>query len=109
MSDFSRPYRGVAYFGTWATETADDYGQRDAATVLAGAVECCADEDMREDREVRAALSYLARLGHDKRARLFRKALDVPTPAERRQAAGQALNAIYDSLGLSFRSRGNRF
>jgi hypothetical protein len=102
MQDFSKPYRGVAYFGVWAEDTADDYGRRDASNVLAGAVECCADEDMREDREVRAALGYLARQGHDKRAAQFRKALDLQHPTERRQAAAKALAAINDSLGLSF-------
>jgi hypothetical protein len=105
MTDFSKPYRGVTYFGIWATETADDFGRRDASNVLMRAVEVCADEDMREDREVRAALTYLARQGHDKRVAQFRKALDVQQPAERRQAAAKALNAINNSLGLSFRHR----
>ncbi len=105
--DFSKSHRGVAYFGIWATETADDYGRRDASTVLAGAVEICMDEAMRRDREVIAALAYLTRQGHDKRAALFRKALDVQTPHERRQAAAHALTAINDSLELAF--RGTRF
>ncbi len=95
----------MAYFGIWASETADDYGRRDASNVLAGAVEICMDEDMRQDREVNAALAYLAGQGHGKRAALFRKALDVQQPVERRQAAAKALTAINDSLGLSFRHR----
>lgn len=100
MTDYSRPYKGVAYFGLWATDTADDYGRRDAAMILAGAVDICADEDMREDREVRAALDYLARYGYDKRAAQFRKALDIQQPDERRRAAGKALRAINRALGL---------
>lgn len=100
--DFSKPFRGVAWFGIWATDTADDYGRRSALTVLRGAVDCCMDDDMRENREVAAALSYLARTGHQKRARTFRKALDVPTPYERRQAAADALHALQDGVGLAW-------
>jgi len=74
MTDFSKPHRGVTYFGLFAEETADDYGRRAAVTILARAAERCTDEDMREDREVRAALDYLAQYGHDKRAAQFRKA-----------------------------------
>jgi len=99
MTDFSKPHRGVAYFGLWATETADEYGRRAAVTILATAAELCTDEDMREDREVRAALDYLAQQGHDKRATLFRKALDVPHPHQRRQAAAEAVHAIQRALG----------
>ena len=102
MTDFPRPYKGVAWFGIWAADTADDYGRRDAATILTGAVELCADEDMRENREVRAALAFLAQQGHDKRAIQFRRALDMQHPDERRQAADQALAAIRNALGLSW-------
>ena len=102
MNDYGRIHRGVAWFGIWATDTADDYGKRDALTVLAGAVEICADEDMREDREVRGALDYLMRQGHDKRVRAFQRALEVMHPDERRQAAKAALDAINRAIGLSW-------
>jgi hypothetical protein len=109
MNDYSKPYRGVAYFGLWATETADDYGRRDAAAILAAAAEVCSDEDVREDREVRAALAYLVQQGHDKRARQFRQALDIQHPHQRRQAAADAVNAIHDALGLSWGKTPARF
>ena len=109
MTDFGRPYRKVAYFGLWAAETADDYGRRDAVTVLAGAAEVCTDEDMREDREVLSALAYLGREGHEKRAARFRKALDVPSPAERRRAAADAVHAIHRAMGLSWGRTPDRF
>ena len=102
MTDYGRIHRDVAWFGIWASDTADDYGKRDASTVLAGAVEMCADEDMREDREVRGALEYLTRQGNEKRARAFMKALEVAHPDERRQAAQAALDAINRAIGLAW-------
>ena len=107
--DFSKPFRGVAYFGIWATDTADDYGRREALTVLRGAVDSCIDDDMRDNREVAAALSYLARTGHQKRARAFRKALDVQHPQERHRAAGDALHALQDGVGLAWGQTPARF
>ena len=100
--DFSKPYREVVWFGLWAHETADDYGKREALTVLAGAVDCCTEDDMRENREVIAALTWLVGQGHDKRARAFRKALDVPHPVERRQAAAATLHALQNAVGLAW-------
>lgn len=100
MTDYSSPYRGVAYFGLWATESADDYGRREAALVLAGAVELCTDEDMRDNREVRDALAYLAAHGLEGRASAFRRALDVQHPHERRQAVAASLTALRRSLAL---------
>lgn len=101
MTDFSQPYRGVAYFGIWASETADDYGRRAAAIVLTGAVELCADEDMRADREVMDALDYLAAQGEEKAARRFRQALNLPHPEERQQAAADTVKALKRSLERS--------
>ena len=109
MNDYSKPYRGVAWFGLWATDTADDYGRRDAVTVLAGAAEVCQDEDMRQDREVRAALDYLMRQGHEKRVRQFRRALDIEQPHQRRQAAADAVHAIHAAMGLSWGKTPDRF
>ena len=94
-SPFEKPYQGVAYFGVWASETAGDYGRRAAVTVLAGAVDCCADDDMRRDGEVAAALDYLTANGHGKAARRFRKALDVQHPDEPQAAAGDAVPGRY--------------
>jgi hypothetical protein len=65
--------------------------------------------DMRGDRDLVGALAYLAREGHGKPVRLFRKALDVPTPAGRRQAATAALDALNRDLGLSFGRTPSRF
>ena len=109
MADFSKPYGDVAYFGIWATETAADYGTRDAVAILTGAVKRCADEDMRDDRETADALAYLTAQGHDKRAAQFRKALDLANPAERRQATAKAVNAIMGVLGHSGERVTNRF
>ena len=102
MTDYARIHRGVAWFGIWATDTADDYGRRDAVTVLVGAVEMCGDEDMRENREVRGALDYLTSQGHEKRARQFLRALDVQHPHQRRQAAADAVHAIHRAMGLAW-------
>jgi hypothetical protein len=109
MADFSKPYSDVAYFGIWASETADDYGSRDAVAVLTAAVKRCADEDMREDRDTADALAYLTAQGHDKRAAQFRKALDLINPMERRQATAKAVNAIIGVLGHSGERVTNRF
>lgn len=98
MTDYGRIHAGVPYFGIWASETMDDFGRQDAVLVLRGAVDCCTDDDMRENREVIAALDYLTRQGHGKRTRAFRRALDVQHPAERQQAAIVALKAIQDSV-----------
>ena len=68
--------------------------------MLRGAVDCCMEDDMCDNREVAAALGYLARQGHEKRARAFRKALDVQHPQQRRQAAAAAVHALQDAVGL---------
>ena len=109
MNDYSKPYRGVAWFGLWASDTADDYGRRDAVKVLADAAERCLDEDMREDREVRGALAFLMDNGHEKPARAFRQALEVPHPHQRRQAAADAVHAIHRAIGLSWGKTPDRF
>jgi hypothetical protein len=109
MSDFARPYGGVAYFGVWASETCGDYGTRAALDVLIAAVKRCRDEDMRDDRETAAALAWLAKEGHDKRAAQFRKALDCPDPMERRQATARAVNAIISILGHPADRAADRF
>ena len=108
-NDFSKPYGGVAYFGVWASETAADYGTRDAVAILIAAVKRCRDEDMREDRETADALAYLTRQGHDKRAAQFRKALDLADPMARRQATAKAVNAIITVLGHSAERVADRF
>lgn len=107
--DFSKPYCGVAYFGLWASETASDYGTRDAVAILTTAVKRCWDEDMRQDRETADALAYLAGQGHDKRGAQFRKALDLPDPMERRQATAKAVNAIITVLGHPAERAADRF
>jgi hypothetical protein len=100
MKDFSRPYKGVQYFGLWATETADRYGIRDAMDILADAAGRCFDEDMRERRELRDALEYLSReTGHTVYVNRFRKALDEPNPAIRFRAAGDACKALQRRIG----------
>jgi hypothetical protein len=109
MTDFSKPYGDVAYFGIWASETATDYGTRDAVAILTAAVKRCRDEDMREDRETLDAIAYLTAQGHDKRAAQFRKALDLSDPMERRQATAKAVNAIITVLAHSAERATNRF
>jgi hypothetical protein len=96
---FSDPYRGVTYFGIWAEETADTYGQRDALAVLQDAAERCADEDMRTP-EVMAALAFLATTATRQGAfRSLRRGLDAPDPLERSTAVSAALAAIRRFLG----------
>ena len=102
--DLSKPYRGVGYFGIWASETATDYGCRDAVAILTAAVKRCRDEDMREDRETRDALAYLTAQGHDKRAAQFSRALEIMDPMTRRQAAAKAVNALIATMGAAERS-----
>ena len=109
MKDYSKPYRGVAWFGLWASDTADDYGRRDAVKVLADAAERCFDEDMREDRDVRGALAYLMDTGHDKRAVQFRQALEIEQPHQRRQAAADAVHAIHRAMGRTWGKTPDRF
>lgn len=97
--DLSKPYRQVGHFGIWASETALDYGNRDAAAILVAAVKRCRDEDMRLDGDVRDALAYLARNGHDKRTAQFSRALEIMDPMARRQATAKAVNALIVTLG----------
>lgn len=59
MADITKPYKGVAYFGLWAVETADDYGKRDALAVLHDAVEATQDRDLRHNHELIDVLDYL--------------------------------------------------
>lgn len=98
--DFARPYQNVPYFGIWAEESADDYGKRDAATVLRDAVMRCVEEDMRTP-EVFAALEYLARHGAPKAtAKNFRAALDLEHPMGRWAAA----RATYEVMRVAFKT-----
>lgn len=91
---FSDPYRGVAYFGQWAEDSAAAFGQRDALAVLVDAVERCAEEDMRTV-DVAAALAYLEASATRQGAFSgFRRALLCSEPASRFQAAQEALAAI---------------
>lgn len=75
--DFARPYQNVPYFGIWAEETADDYGKRDAATIVRDAVMRCVDEDMRTP-EVFAALDYLAHRRRRRRTSAPHSILSTP-------------------------------
>ena len=80
---FSDPYRGVTYFGMWAEETADSFGQRDALAVLQAAVESCIEEDMRTP-QVMAALAYLSATATRQGAfDGFRRGLDFQDPTAR--------------------------
>ena len=96
MGDFARIHTGIAYFGIWASETADDYGRRDALARLASAVEATMDRDLRDDRDTLEALDYLeAQAGcRVEIIRRFRKALAEPEAVTRRRAAAEAYAAI---------------
>ena len=96
MGDFARIHTGIAWFGIWASETADDYGRRDALACLASAVEQTMDRDLRDDRDTLEALDYLEAQSGSRAAiiRRFRKALAEPEAVTRRQAAGDAYAAI---------------
>jgi hypothetical protein len=61
MKDFAKPYSRVQHFGLWASESADEYGKRDAMAILADAAGRCFDEDMPQRQELQDALEYLAR------------------------------------------------
>lgn len=98
---FSDPYRGVAYFGQWAEDSAHAFGQRDALAVLSDAVARCVEEDMRTD-QVAAALAYLGVAAVRQEAfQAFRRALAWPEPAGRFLAAQEALAGIRRVLGYS--------
>jgi hypothetical protein len=97
--DFSKPYRGVQYFGVWADESADDYGKRDAMAVLCAAVACCYDEDART-AEVAAALAYLTNHGlKPTMARAFNQALDMPDSTARATCARATYSLMCRHLG----------
>ncbi|WP_250504687.1 hypothetical protein [Caballeronia sp. AZ7_KS35] len=98
---FSNVYKGVAYFGLWAEESAESWGKADALALLRDAVLCCPNEDMRT-AEVLAALDYLGN-GATRPAPFaaFRKALDVPDPADRYRQAREAYHAIGKVLGAA--------
>ena len=93
--DFSRTYRGVPYFGVWASESADVFGNRDAMAILATAIEQCQDDDLRHCRDVRDALDYLEQWGGRQPAlAAFRAALDERHPVARRNAARAAYRRL---------------
>ena len=97
--DFDKTYRRVTFFGTWAEETADGFGQRDAITVLEDAIQRCQDEDVRGS-ETFSALDYLKRFGtRQGAATRLKRALDISDPLQRFEAARTALNAIKQNLG----------
>lgn len=99
MKDYSKPHRGVQFFGVAFEETADAYGIRAAMADLAAAVEACTDDDMRERRNVWDALAYLdAHGGGTPALKAFRRALDVTHPTERRHAATTAYDALSRQL-----------
>ena len=100
MKDFAKQYSRVQYFGLWASESADEYGKRDAMAILADAAGRCIDDDMRQRREVLDALEYLARVtSRAVYVNRFRKALDEPNPAVRFRAAGDAYRALQRRIG----------
>ena len=97
--DFDRTYRQVTFFGTWAEETADSFGQRDALAVLEDALQRCEDEDVR-GFETFSALDYLSRFGtRQGAATRLKRALDLSDPIQRLEAARTPLNAIKQNLG----------
>lgn len=97
--DFDRTYRRVAFFGTWAEETADGFGQKDAIAVLEDALQRCQDEDVR-GFETFSALDYLSRFGtRQGAATRLKTALDISDPIQRLEAARRALNGIIQNLG----------
>jgi hypothetical protein len=55
---FASPYRKVPYFGIWADEPSDQYGKRDAITMLADAAGCCFDDHVRQRRVLKDAFDY---------------------------------------------------
>lgn len=95
MSDFSKTYRRVPFFGIWAEDTADTFGARDAMAILAAAVEQCQDDDLRHRQDVLDALTYLEEhAGHPRAVGAFKLALDELHPVKRRNAAHQAYQAL---------------
>lgn len=95
MTDFSRPHKGVAFFGLFAEESADTYGCRDAMAILAAAIEQTQDRDLRHDSDTLDALAFLQQHGgHQPAARAFQAALAIQHPDARRQV----LTAAYKRL-----------
>ncbi|WP_208249023.1 hypothetical protein WGT02_03785 [Rhizobium sp. T1470] len=84
----------VAYFGVWA-DAAGDYRLRREALRLCIEAACrCFDQDMRASKDTQAALSYLGESIARAGVLSFRKALELPDPYEREQAAQQACASI---------------
>lgn len=95
MHDFSTKYRGVAHFGLWAEESADQLGNRDAWAILCDAVRQCTTKDLREVGRVEEALQWFERrLCRPRPVEDFRKALDICDPMQRYFAAQDALTRI---------------
>lgn len=61
MTDFSKPYRNVPFFGLWAEQGTDRQGKAAALAVLESARDRCIEEDVRQNAEVKAALEWLSR------------------------------------------------
>lgn len=102
MRDFARKYhRGVAHFGLWAEETADQKGDRDAWAILCDAARRCTTEDMREAAEVAEALEWFeSRMVRQAAPRNFRNALDLSDPTQRYFALRDALILLAKHAGL---------
>lgn len=102
MHDFSERYRGVAHFGLWAEEAADDFGARDAWALLCEAVRRCPCEDITLDNRVANALAWFEqRMVRKQSVRNFRKALDVHDPMQRFFAARDALLLLQKHLEIA--------
>lgn len=95
MHDFSTKYRGVAHFGLWAEESADQLGTRDAWAILCDGVRRCTTEDVRILEKVEQALCWFERrMSRPRPVTDFRKALAVHDPMQRYHAAQDALTRI---------------
>jgi hypothetical protein len=100
MGDFTRIHTGICLFRDMASEAANDYGRRDALARLASAAEATMDRDVQHDRDTLEALDYLEAQSGCRVAiiRRFRKALAEPEAIKRRQAAGDAYEAICEAV-----------
>ena len=96
MKDYSKPYRGVAWFGLWAEESADIYGGRAALDILAKGIERTQDDDIRADQDILDALAYLTEQagGRLPPAAAYRAAIDIHHPVTRRRAMADAYRRL---------------
>jgi len=96
------PSNRVQYFsGQWCEDGAEREGVRRALRAVWGAVLACPSRDVRQSADLADALAYLTtKMSRPVGMAALRRALDLPDPALRFQAARAAYEQMARRLGL---------